>query len=170
MDEENKLPQQVDSITNDLISEQDPDKTKRLINMFNLTLVKKNAVRLNTVNELIDSVLDKIGQRLEIRADEFSNKDLIDYMNALYNAAEKSGKIISGADEIPAIQFNQQNNVIVSPVETLSRESRMRIADAVSAILKQYKNNPEGDLVEVVDSKESVRDAESSEDGSNDGA
>lgn len=170
MDEENKLPQQVDSITNDLINEQDPDKTKRLINMFNLTLVKKNAVRLNTVNELIDSVLDKIGQRLEIRPDEFSNKDLIDYMNALYNAAEKSGKIISGADEIPAIQFNQQNNVIVSPVETLSRESRMRIADAVNAILKQYKNNPEGDLVEVVDSEESVRDAESPEDGSNDGA
>lgn len=169
MDEEKKLPQQVDNITNDLISEQDPDKTKRLINLFNLTLVKKNAVRLNTVNELIDSVLDKIGQRLEIRPDEFSNKDLIDYMNALYNAAEKSGKIISGADEIPAIQFNQQNNVIVSPVETLSRESRMRIADAVSAILKQYKNNPEGDLVEVVDSEESVRDAENSEDGSNDG-
>lgn len=169
MDEENKLPQQVDSITNDLINEQDPDKTKRLVNLFNLTLVKKNAVRLNTVNELIDAVLDKIGQRLEIRPDEFSNKDLIDYMNALYNAAEKSGKIISGADEIPAIQFNQQNNVIVSPVETLSRESRMKIADAVSAILKQYKNNPEGDLVEVVDSEESVRDTESSEDGSNDG-
>lgn len=170
MDEENKLPQQVDSITNDLINEQDPDKTKRLINLFNLTLVKKNAVRLNTVNELIDAVLDKIGQRLEIRPDEFSNKDLIDYMNALYNAAEKSGKIISGADEIPAIQFNQQNNVIVSPVETLSRESRMRIASAVSAILNQYKNNPEGDLVEVVDSEESVRDAENPEDGSNDGA
>lgn len=168
MDEENKLPQQVDNITNDLINEQDPDKTKRLVNLFNLALVKKNAVRLNTVNELIDSVLDKIGQRLEIRPDEFSNKDLIDYMNALYNAAEKSGKIISGADEIPAIQFNQQNNVIVSPVETLSRESRMRIANAVSDILKQYKNNPEGDLVEVVDSEESVRNAESSEDGSND--
>lgn len=167
MDEENKLPQQVDSITNDLISEQDPEKTKRLVNLFNLTLVKKNAVRLNTVNELIDAVLDKIGQRLEIRPDEFSNKDLIDYMNALYNAAEKSGKIISGADEIPAIQFNQQNNVIVSPVETLSRESRMKIADAVSAILKQYKNNPEGDLVEVVDSEVSVTDADSSEDGSN---
>ena len=167
MDEENKLPQQVDSITNDLINEQDPDKTKRLVNLFNLALVKKNAVRLNTVNELIDSVLDKIGQRLEIRPDEFSNKDLIDYMNALYNAAEKSGKIISGADEIPAIQFNQQNNVIVSPVEALSRESRTRIANAVSAILKQYKNNPEGDLVEVVDSEESVTDAESSEDGSN---
>lgn len=169
MDEENKLPQQVDSITNDLISEQDPEKTKRLVNLFNLTLVKKNAVRLNTVNDLIDAVLDKIGQRLEIRPDEFSNKDLIDYMNALYNAAEKSGKIISGADEIPAIQFNQQNNVIVSPVEALSRESRMKIADAVSAILKQYKNNPEGDLVEVVDSEESVRDAESTEDGSSDG-
>lgn len=133
-------------ITTQLVKEEDPDKIKNIINLFNLNVAKKNAVRIDTLNELIDNVLSKVGERLQLRPDEFSNKDLIDYLNTLYTAAEKSGKIVSGAEEIPAITINQQNNVIVNDATTLSRESRQRIAEVVAAMLNQTQQN-EGDTI-----------------------
>ena len=142
MDERKEL-QPLEDIATLLVNETDPDKTKRLINLFNLNFAKKNALRLDSISELIDDVIEKIGQRLQLRPDEFSNKDLIDYLNALYQAAEKSNKVVDGVDEIPAITFNQQNNVVVNTVDSLSRESKQRIAAAVAAILNQTKTQGE---------------------------
>lgn len=146
MDEENKsLIESSEDITHQLVSETDPDKTKRLISLFNLNVAKKNAVRLDGINVLIDDVLSKIGDRLALRPDEFSNKDLIDYLSALQTAAEKSGKIVSGVDDIPAITVNQQNNVIVGVADTLTKESKQRIAEAVALLLN--KTNTEGEEI-----------------------
>ena len=146
MDEENKsLIESSEDITHQLVSETDPDKTKRLISLFNLNVAKKNAVRLDGINVLIDDVLSKIGDRLALRPDESSNKDLIDYLSALQTAAEKSGKIVSGVDGIPAITVNQQNNVIVGVADTLTKESKQRIAEAVALLLN--KTNTEGEEI-----------------------
>lgn len=145
MEKQDKLTPAED-ITTLLVNETDPDRTKRLINLFNLNFAKKNALRLASISELIDSVIEKIGQRLQLRPDEFSNKDLIDYLNALYQSAEKSSKVVDKTDEIPAITFNQQNNVVVSPVDSLSRESKQRIAAAVAAILSQTKTQGESEI------------------------
>ena len=145
MEKQDKLTPTED-ITTLLVNETDPDRTKRLINLFNLNFAKKNALRLDSISELIDNVIEKIGQRLQLRPDEFSNKDLIDYLNALYQSAEKSSKVVDKTDEIPAITFNQQNNVVVSPVDSLSRESKQRIAAAVAAILSQTKAQGETEI------------------------
>lgn len=149
-------------ITTQLVKEEDPDKIKSIINLFNLNVAKKNAVRIDTLNELIDDVLSKVGERLQLRPDEFSNKDLIDYLNALYTAAEKSGKIVSGAEEIPAITINQQNNVIVNDATTLSRESRQRIAEVVAAMLNQTQQI-EGDIIDESEDEEPVEEGNGDE-------
>lgn len=149
-------------ITTQLVKEEDPDKIKSIINLFNLNVAKKNAVRIDTLNELIDDVLSKVGERLQLRPDEFSNKDLIDYLNALYTAAEKSGKIVSGAEEIPAITINQQNNVIVNDATTLSRESRQRIAEVVAAMLNQTQQI-EGDIIDGSEDEEPVEEGNGDE-------
>lgn len=149
-------------ITTQLVKEEDPDKIKNIINLFNLNVAKKNAVRIDTLNELIDDVLSKVGERLQLRPDEFSNKDLIDYLNALYTAAEKSGKIVSGAEEIPAITINQQNNVIVNDATTLSRESRQRIAEVVAAMLNQTQQI-EGDIIDGSEDEEPAEEGNGDE-------
>lgn len=140
MEEDKSLPAvKEEDIAQELIEEKDPDKTKSLMNLFNLNFAKKNAIRLDTLSSLIDDVIAKVGERLEERPDEFSNKDLIDYLNALYQAADKSRQVVTGMDEIPAITLNQQNNVIVNAVDGLTKESKLRIAAAVNAILNQTK-------------------------------
>lgn len=140
MEEDKSLPTvEEEDIAQELIEEKDPDKTKSLMNLFNLNFAKKNAIRLDTLSSLIDDVIAKVGQRLEKRPDEFSNKDLIDYLNALYQVADKSRQIVTGMEEIPAITLNQQNNVIVNAADGLTKESKLRIAAAVNAILNQTK-------------------------------
>lgn len=74
-------------------------------------------------------------RRLNERVDCFSNKDLLDYMDKISGTLEKVQKQIDKVDTTPAIQINQQNNVVVSDIDNLSRESRQNIMDAVSSIL-----------------------------------
>ena len=123
-----------------LLAENDNDKSKQIISLFNLNFAKKNALRLDTISSLLDDVLEKVKTRLELRPNEFSNKDLIDYLNALYQAAEKSTKLSDTAENTPLITLNQQNNVVVNTANTLSRESRQRISDAVSEILNNINS------------------------------
>lgn len=139
-------------VTGQLIEEQDPEKAKRIVNLFNLNIAKKNALRLNSINELLDTLLEQVGTRLEKCPDEFSNKDLIDYLNALYNAAEKSNKAVNSINELPAITINQQNNIIVDPISSLSIDSRRKILDVMSALLNEAQNSTE--VIEIDESTE----------------
>lgn len=140
-----------------LLAEDDTDKTKQLIGLFNVNFAKKNALRLDTISSLLDDVLEKVKTRLELRPNEFSNKDLIDYLNALYQAAEKSTKLSGTADNVPLITLNQQNNVVVNTTNSLSRESRQRISDAVTEILNNINSK------EIQDGETDLNSRESSE-------
>ena len=127
-------------LTNQLIKEEDVDKSKQIMNLFNLHMAKKNAIRLDTISDLIDDTLDNIKERLDNKSDEFTNKDLLDYLNALYGAAEKSSKSISDLENNPSIVVNNIGNVTVnSPANELSRESKARVAEAIKLILDQQK-------------------------------
>ena len=78
--------------------------------------------------------------RVTKRADQFSNKDLLDYVNVITNAAEKAQKQIVGIDAIPMIQVNTQNNTVVVS-EQFDKESRQRILAAAVSILEKLKAN-----------------------------
>lgn len=75
--------------------------------------------------------------RIIERGDQFSNKDLLDYANSVTSHLEKAQKQISGVDDIPIIQFNQQNNTIIT--ETLDPESQQRVEDAIKSILQRMR-------------------------------
>jgi hypothetical protein len=74
-------------------------------------------------------------ERVTKRADQFSNKELLDYVNVITVAAEKAAKQIGLVEEIPLIQINTQNNIQVNEVSSLSKESRQKVMDAVGAAL-----------------------------------
>lgn len=79
-------------------------------------------------------------ERLTKRADQFSNKDLLDYMDKMTGALEKAQKQVQDVDPTPAIQINQQN--INLGDSGLSRESRQNVMDAVASILKRLNEEP----------------------------
>jgi hypothetical protein len=60
-----------------------------LISEFNNVLVKSDMLRRLNTDELIDLTLNKMRERLELYGDEFSHKDLTDYLKAFVAAQQK---------------------------------------------------------------------------------
>ena len=134
---DNKIIDKTDSLVNDIIEEDDIEKTKQLLNLFNVNIAKKNTLRVMKVDKLLDKVVDEALERVEARPDEINNKDLIAYASVAQSQIDKSMQIIKSVNETPAIQLNQQNNINVNIGTELSRESRERVLKAVEQILNQ---------------------------------
>ena len=107
-------------------------------------------------------------ERITKRGDQFSNKDLLDYLNTINASIDKTQKQIQEVDVIPVIQVTQQTNNILF-ADSLDRESRERITNAIQLFKQQLKqkeeNNSEitdisiSDMVYVNDST-SIHDVE----------
>ena len=122
-----------EEIVNSIIEETDVDKLKNLIGVFNSNQSKKDIVRNNVFSILLDKISMQMLERFEKNPNAFSNKDLIDYLNAIKSA--KSSRIDTETVDTPAIQNNTQINVTM--VDGLNRESKERVVDTVQAILKR---------------------------------
>ena len=111
-------------------------------------------IRSATYNQLLDHIMGQMEERVTKRADQFSNKDLLDYMNAMGAAMEKAQKQLGDINAAPPIQINQQNNIvnINNEADELDRESRKKVMDAVSSILAKLNTN----TIEPIDSEENL--------------
>ena len=147
------------NIAQQLIDEQDLDQVKNLTHLFNLNQAKKNVLRILKLNQLLDKVSDQMIERFEKRPGEFSNADLLNYMQVAQSAIDRANKSLNLVDETPAIQINQQN--IIMDKEILDRDSRDRVTDAVNAILnkinKMKNEEQKEDIIELIE-EENVDD------------
>lgn len=157
MDEDNKLILQnkTDELVNQILAEDDVNKVKDLTHLFNVACVKKDIIRVKTLDNLYDTVISKVAERFEKRPDEFSNSDLISYLQVTQNALDKAKKSASSVDETPAIvqQQNNQVNINIGDSEKLTRESRDKVIDAIDAFLKRVKNESVNANVESIENK-----------------
>jgi hypothetical protein len=157
MDEDNKLILQnkTDELVNQILAEDDVNKVKDLTHLFNVACVKKDIIRVKTLDNLYDTVISKVAERFEKRPDEFSNSDLISYLQVTQNALDKAKKSASSVDETPAIvqQQNNQVNINIGDSEKLTRESRDKVIDAIDAFLKRVKNESANANVESIENK-----------------
>ena len=160
MDNENKdITQPLDlvpldthtkQIAQEILNEQDVDKVKDLTTLFNLNAQKRNVMRVIRMNELLDKVTDQVIERFEKRPDNFSNDDLIKYMQVTENAIDRANKHLHLVEETPPIQLQQNNQVNINIESQLDREGRERVIDAVRSILAMSKESPmEVDFVDV---------------------
>lgn len=141
-----------------LLSETDPSAVNNIINIFNLNIKKKDVVRANALSDLQDKISGQMQQRISNKADEFSNKDLLDYFKTVQEFIDKSGDISDNA-KVPTIQINQQNNLGVNLPNPLPKDSRDKVIDVVQSILKNYTlNNVEE--VEVVNDDSTLERSE----------
>lgn len=121
-----------------IISESDLQKTKDLTYLFNINQNKKTAVRINKLNGLLDLIADEAVRRLSERPDQISTKELLDSLKIVQSSIQTGQRQI--ADQLQAaptfIQINNQTNEInMSEVNSLDRESRNRVKDAVMGLL-----------------------------------
>ena len=141
---------QIDTQTTDIaqriMDETDVDKVKDLTNLFNLNAQKRNVARVLKMTDLLDKVTDQVLTRFERTPDNFSNEDLIKFMQVTENSIEKANKALSQVDQTPAIQYQQNNQVNINIGESLNRESRQRVTDTVQAFLSRLGN---GDISSI---------------------
>lgn len=137
---------------NDLIksieSSSDPDELKDLINLFNVAQTKKNMIRINKLNDVLEDIDAQIAQRFKHRAGEFNNQDLLKYMESIQTSIEKSQKNSSSISDMPLIQLNA-NTINVTPGSELSKESRDNILDFIKSVLDTNQPVVTIDLEEV---------------------
>ena len=139
-----------------IIDESDSKEVKDLVNQFNLNHTKKQIVRSAIFDQLLDHITDQMQERITQRGDQFSNKDLLDYLNTINASIEKTQKQISDVDAIPVIQVNQQNNINIAGADILDRESRERVTSVIEALMSKI-NSPDfiqTNLSEELDSGE----------------
>ncbi len=134
---------------------------QEVFQLFDLNQKKKNLVRINKLNNLLDKVSDRAIERVESHPEEITNKELLDFMNVTSATIEKTTNNLFKENDMVAtpIQINQ-NNIHVGESENnkLTRESRERIFSVVNQILGKSMNN---DVIEIdATSKEGNNDKE----------
>ena len=138
-------------LVENIMEEQDPNKTKDLVDMFNWNMSKKNVARLEKLNNLYDSITDQMIERVDKRADQFSNSDLIDYVKTIQSAIDVNTKNLAQVQEPPLIVQQNNTQINVNVADTFDRDAKARILAAVEATLEQANasNVIEGTVVDI---------------------
>lgn len=155
----------VDQLQSEILTCTDSKQLQQVVDLFNLNIRRKDVLRTGKLSELQDRVAEQMEARIVDHADEFSNKDLLDYFKLIQETIDKSGNIIT-QENMPAIQINQQNVNIQVGDTKLSSQSREKVMDRVRDVLAQLQKQPQ--IIDVQPSE--IKDAEenSNEFGSND--
>ncbi len=147
------LDEKMTSITENIIKEDNPESLKELINLFNLQEIKKNTIRANKFNKLLDGISDELLLRFDRYHNQFSNDDMFKFIQVVQQALDKTKKVESALDTIPKITVNQQINIQNNETE-LSREERENILAALKSIQNMNNNQEiiqEEQVEEIID-------------------
>lgn len=133
-----KLSEESVELINQIIAESDIEKTKDLTYLFNINQNKKTMVRMDKLSELQDNLVAQFSKRISERPDEISNQELMNALKIVQDIIERGQKQISGVNEQPLIQINQQTNSVNvgDDAVNLNRESRERVKNVVTDLLK----------------------------------
>lgn len=131
------LDTKIDGLVQSILDEQDPNRTKDLVELFNWNISKKNIARIQKLNTLYDSITDQMIERVDKRADQFSNSDLLDYVKTIQGAIDTNTKNLSQVQEPPLIVQQNNTQINVNVADKFDREAKERILAAVQATLAQ---------------------------------
>ncbi len=131
-----------------LIQEDDLDKVKDLTHLFNVYQTKRNAIRLNALNDVQDALVQQMLERLQKYPNNFANKDIADWMKTVQAVMQSNTEKVDQLDNIPAITYQQNNQVNLTVADTLDRESREKIINVVEALLKNVQSTSNDDVLD----------------------
>lgn len=135
------------NILNQIIAAEDIDKTKDLTYLFNINQNKKTMVRIDSLSNLQDKLVGLLSNRVTERPDEMSNQEVMQALKVVQDIIERGTKQITGQNEQPLIQINQQTNSVNVGDEAagLNRDSRDKVRRAIMSILDDVKGNTNTD-------------------------
>lgn len=151
-----------DDLTLAIAKAESKEELEALYQKFNINNTKKNALRINQLNNLLDQVNQQAVERFNRRPETVSNKEILDYMNAIQNQIERSQRTVDGIKDITAIQVNntQNNTVNIHVKDTdipyLSKDSRDRITDLVTSILQESNKVKNEDIIDITETIEDI--------------
>ena len=130
------------NILNQIIAAEDIDKTKDLTYLFNVNQNKKTMVRIDSLSNLQDKLVGLLSNRATERPDEMSNQEVMQALKVVQDIIERGTKQITGQNEQPLIQINQQTNSVNVGDEAagLNRDSRDKVKRAIMSILDNVKD------------------------------
>ena len=130
------------NILNQIIAAEDIDKTKDLTYLFNINQNKKTMVRIDSLSNLQDKLVGLLSNRVTERPDEMSNQEVMQALKVVQDIIERGTKQITGQNEQPLIQINQQTNAVNVGDEAagLNRDSRDKVKRAIMSILDNVKD------------------------------
>ena len=129
-------------ILNQIIEAEDIDKTKDLTYLFNINQNKKTMVRIDSLSNLQDKLVGLLSNTVTERPDEMSNQEVMQALKVVQDIIERGTKQITGQNEQPLIQINQQTNSVNVGDEAagLNRDSRDKVKRAIMSILDNVKD------------------------------
>ena len=129
-------------ILNQIIEAEDIDKTKDLTYLFNINQNKKTMVRIDSLSNLQDKLVGLLSNRVTERPDEMSNQEVMQALKVVQDIIERGTKQITGQNDQPLIQINQQTNSVNVGDEAagLNRDSRDKVKRAIMSILDNVKD------------------------------
>lgn len=130
-DKELSLLTPMTTLEEEIMSADSIENLNDVIDIFNVNLKKKDILRSKKLNDVQDRIVDQMLERVDKKADEFSNSDLIQFHKVVQDSINKMDNSLEGM-KVPSIQINQQVNV---GTQEFTRESRARILDVVDKIL-----------------------------------
>lgn len=136
------LDKKTEDIAKQILEEDNIDQVKDLTALFNLNAQKRNVLRVIKMNSLLDKVTNQITDRFEHQPDNFTNEELLKYMQVTEAAIDRANKNLNLIEETPMIQLTQNNQVNVNVAYGIDQEGRERVLDTVNAILKCARNQP----------------------------
>ena len=162
---EDILNDETKDIVDRIVSSQDSQTITDLTKLFNINQIKKNVVRIDKLNALLDQVNDEAIERVSKRPDAISNRDLLDYMQVVQNSLDKSSKVVNSVDSVPIVQIHSQTNVFNvedSNKITLDRDSRERVMEVVRQYMSRINAEKE-DNITIIDVEDNTSKGEGEE-------
>ena len=155
-----------DALVQKILQEDDVDNLKDLTRQFNVFQAKRQVLRVNTLNDVQDALVQQMLDRLEQQPHNFDNKDIALWVKTVQSAMESSKKGIEEVDAIPTIVHQNNTQINVNVEDTLSRESREKILSVLDKILGEGGNvedenvvlHNEGEIIPIDEVKEEVAD------------
>ena len=151
-----------EELTLSIAKAESKEELEALYQKFNINNTKKNALRITQLNNLLDQVNEQAVERFNRRPETISNKEILDYMNAIQNQIERSQRTVDGIKDMTTIQVNntQNNTVNIHVKDTdipyLSKDSRDRITDLVASILQESNTVKNEDIIDITKTIEDI--------------
>ena len=150
--------EQDNKLIDEILQESDVDKLKDLTHLFNAFQTKRQILRVNTLNDVQDALVSQMMERLTKTPNNFNNQDLANWMKTVQQALDSTKHNIDSIDSLPTIVQQNNTQVNINVEDTLSRESREKILDAVKALLQSSEDIDETDVYNDENTESSIID------------